>query len=641
MAVTPSDNPHFAQLYKYIHFLLHERLQEATVENLRLARENKLPLLGLLSHLSEQALYTYFNHRLEKFLVSLLEGKVLDVTRETMQKWKKGELEGFPKAKVQVADVVLAYSIRKQVFIKFLGAFTQDTQQAISIALSLEKLFVKIEDLALHAYVEIQEEELKTLNHNLRELQEEQQAINEELRESQEELQAMNDELKEQVEIRQTTEEALEKERNYLEAILENISDGIVACNEQGVLSFFNKATRNFHGISEQALPPEEWGPYYSLYQPDEKTPLAKEEIPLFKAYRGEPVINVEMVIAPMQGQKRSLLASGRQIISSQGKSLGAVVVMHDITERKKAQKEQEEANRSLHEINQELATALEELQSTEEQLIEANNELELRVQARTDELAASEEELRQTLDKTIELNEVISENRNLLYTVANAAPVTLWMSGTQGEITYVNQTWIDWTGRPFQAHMGEGWALAIIPEDNARALKKYQAAFQAREFYQVDFRIKHPDGQIRWCVATGVPRYLANGDFAGYVGSCIDITERKLAEQGLKESEERARFLLEAMPQKVWTADAQGNADYLNEHWMNYTGRSFEELKAWGWSHIIHPDDLEENIRLWKHSIETGSTLEFEHRFRTKEGSYRWHLSRGIGLATKFRTIN
>lgn len=92
----------------------------------------------------------------------------------------------------------------------------------------------------------------------------------------------------------------------------------------------------------------------------------------------------------------------------------------------------------------------------------------------------------------------------------------------------------------------------------------------------------------------------------------------------------EQARFLAEAMPQKVWTATPDGNVNYMNRHWMDYTGLTFEELKKWGWKKVIHPDDVEENIRVWKESIETGNHFQFEHRFRRFDGKYRWHLTRG-----------
>ncbi len=133
-------------------------------------------------------------------------------------------------------------------------------------------------------------------------------------------------------------------------------------------------------------------------------------------------------------------------------------------------------------------------------------------------------------------------------------------------------------------------------------------------------------------------PMREANGAVGGIFVHGVDATSQVLARQeveasnrALLESVERARFLAEAMPQKVWTADAAGNVDYFNQHWLDYTGLSFEDLRDWGWKRIIHPDDWEANQRLWQHSIQTGVDFQLEHRFRRFDGEYRWHLSRGL----------
>jgi PAS domain S-box-containing protein len=101
--------------------------------------------------------------------------------------------------------------------------------------------------------------------------------------------------------------------------------------------------------------------------------------------------------------------------------------------------------------------------------------------------------------------------------------------------------------------------------------------------------------------------------------------------EKLIRESIERMRFLAEAMPEKVWTAKPDGNVNYYNRKWLEYTGMSFEELKDWGWKYIVHPDDLEKNEKVWQLSIATGKDFELEHRFLRADGTYRWHLSRGI----------
>ncbi|CAN5832781.1 hypothetical protein BH23GEM5_BH23GEM5_26480 [soil metagenome] len=133
-------------------------------------------------------------------------------------------------------------------------------------------------------------------------------------------------------------------------------------------------------------------------------------------------------------------------------------------------------------------------------------------------------------------------------------------------------------------------------------------------------------------------PMRGADGSVGGIFVHGVDVTDQVLARQqveasnqALLESIEHARFLAEAMPQKVWTADANGNADYFNRHWLDYTGLSFEDLRDWGWKQIIHPDDWEENQRVWQHSIGTGADFQLEHRFRRFDGEYRWHLSRGL----------
>ncbi|HEV2108180.1 MAG TPA: diguanylate cyclase, partial [Thermomicrobiales bacterium] len=130
-------------------------------------------------------------------------------------------------------------------------------------------------------------------------------------------------------------EEARRQERAFLAAVLENAEEGIVACDARGTLTLFNRATRNFHGLPEEPIPPEQWAEHYNLYRADGRTLLATEEVPLFRALQGEAVRNAEMVIAPKSGMPRTVVASGRPLIDPAGTTLGAVVVMHDITERK------------------------------------------------------------------------------------------------------------------------------------------------------------------------------------------------------------------------------------------------------------------------------------------------------------------
>lgn len=149
------------------------------------------------------------------------------------------------------------------------------------------------------------------------------------------EISQTNHRLQLEIAERQLFEQALQNEQEMLKVLLDNVQAGIVACNAEGILTLFNQQAREFHGLSERPLPPDQWAACYDLYRPDGKTPMSQEEIPLFRALQGETVHNVEMVIAPKTGMARTLLASGQAIVDIHGVRQGAVAVMHDITEQK------------------------------------------------------------------------------------------------------------------------------------------------------------------------------------------------------------------------------------------------------------------------------------------------------------------
>ena len=136
---------------------------------------------------------------------------------------------------------------------------------------------------------------------------------------------------------RKDVEASLAREQEFTHAVLENVADGIVACNAEGTLTLFNRATREFHGLPAAAISAEQWADHFDLYHADGQTLMQLEDIPLFRALQEQPVRGVEMVIAPKGGQRRTLLADGQALFNTEGVKLGAVVVMHDITQQKQA----------------------------------------------------------------------------------------------------------------------------------------------------------------------------------------------------------------------------------------------------------------------------------------------------------------
>jgi PAS domain S-box-containing protein len=127
---------------------------------------------------------------------------------------------------------------------------------------------------------------------------------------------------------------------------------------------------------------------------------------------------------------------------------------------------------------------------------------------------------------------QALADSEQLLRNITSAAPTGLWMSDDQGNINYVNQTWIDWTGLEYKKHMQTGWLTAIIDEDKAKAADKFMAALTGKAHYESEFRINHVDGTVHWCVATGRAQYNNEGTFTGYIGAAVDITEQKHLQQ-------------------------------------------------------------------------------------------------------------
>ena len=123
---------------------------------------------------------------------------------------------------------------------------------------------------------------------------------------------------------------------------------------------------------------------------------------------------------------------------------------------------------------------------------------------------------------------------------VANSVPVVIWMTGPDTHCTYVNQVWLDFTGRSLEMELGYGWTENLHPDDAQNCLDCYARAFERREPVQVEYRLRRRDGQYRWFLACGVPRFEPNGTFSGYIGSAMDISSRRELEDALSALSQR-----------------------------------------------------------------------------------------------------
>jgi PAS domain S-box-containing protein len=136
-----------------------------------------------------------------------------------------------------------------------------------------------------------------------------------------------------------------------------------------------------------------------------------------------------------------------------------------------------------------------------------------------------------QVRERTAELQE--SEQR--FRTMADAAPVMIWASGTDKLCTFFNRQWLDFTGRSIDEELGNGWAAGVHSEDSQGCYQTYSSSFDERRRYRMEYRLRAANGEYRWLLATGVPRFSETGTFIGFIGSCIDITDRKAAAEQLR----------------------------------------------------------------------------------------------------------
>jgi PAS domain S-box-containing protein len=185
----------------------------------------------------------------------------------------------------------------------------------------------------------------------------------------------------------------------------------------------------------------------------------------------------------------------------------------------------------------------------TYEQLQAEVAQLRETLEERNDEVAA----LRQTLhaatgeDRADELTNVpgrVQEVEGRFRALADAAPVFIWMADERGATTYLNERWRTFTGRSFEKEQAWGWLESVHPQDRTMVRHAYKKAFGNRSSFRLEYRLRERSGTYHWLLDSGVPRFLPSGEFIGYIGSRVDITERKESELQLREAKDEAEAL-------------------------------------------------------------------------------------------------
>lgn len=229
---------------------------------------------------------------------------------------------------------------------------------------------------------------------------------------------------------------------------------------------------------------------------------------------------------------------------------------------------------------------------------------------------------------------EALRESEERFRALANASPVLIWMAGIDRGRTWFNRSWLEFVGRRLEDELGDRWAESVHPADRPRAAESYTAAFDARRPFTIEYRLRRRDGAHRWLLENGTPLFERSGRFRGYIGSCVDITEMKEAQDRLRDSEAKYRTLADNVSHLFWTCRPDGWCDYLSRQWVAYTGVPEAEQHGFAWlDRVVHPDDRERTRGSWLAAVEGRCGYDVEYRIRGADGAYRWFKARGTPI--------
>ena len=247
---------------------------------------------------------------------------------------------------------------------------------------------------------------------------------------------------------------------------------------------------------------------------------------------------------------------------------------------------------------------------------------------------------------------------------MADHAPVMIWQSGIDGQADYFNKPWLDFRGQALEQELRGGWDAGVHPEDREEYKKIFLTAFRQRKPFRTEYRLQRADGEYRWVLDVGTPRFFENDAFAGYLGSCIDITERREAEDRIRDlnvmleqrvekrtiqllktneklrheamareqameaqrlSEERYRLLAENTRDLICLHGIGARLIYISPSSRLLLHYSPEDLIGRNTYRLIHPDDRRHFRDHGFHPALRGEVSQVTYRFKQKEGEYIW----------------
>jgi PAS domain S-box-containing protein len=220
------------------------------------------------------------------------------------------------------------------------------------------------------------------------------------------------------------------------------------------------------------------------------------------------------------------------------------------------------------------------------------------------------------------------SGSRHLL-DIIDSIPSLIHTARPDGFLDYFNRPWLQYVGLPLEDLLGWKWTVAIHPDDVQGIVSRWRLSLASGEPFLYEARVRRADGKYRWMLHSKVAARDEAGDIFKWYGSSIDIEERRIAEDKIREGEAELRQMLDLTPQLVAVFGPNRERLYANRIALDYLGITLHEWRGGTLGREIHPDDLERLKLGWDRALSNGSALEIEVRVRKHEGHYRWFLAR------------
>ncbi|HYJ41773.1 MAG TPA: PAS domain S-box protein, partial [Steroidobacteraceae bacterium] len=196
---------------------------------------------------------------------------------------------------------------------------------------------------------------------------------------------------------------------------------------------------------------------------------------------------------------------------------------------------------------------------------------------------------------------------------------------GTDGGCEFVNNVWLDFTGRALSQARGYGWVQSVHADDQKRCVAIYQSSFSARCEFEMDYRLRRRDGVYRWILARGVPRYGATGEFVGFIGSAIDVTDRRRQESALRQSEERYRAVVDSQTELVCRFAPDLTLTFVNEAYCRFLGKQRDEVLGKNLGAYFPADTREQLARSVTHVLSGAGQAELQCEVTLPDGGRGW----------------